>query len=467
MFIKNSKEELMETVLVICSRKSNQIQINIGYAVIMNSLKLHGIKRRLIDLIPIDPEKRMDHLRKNLSPNRAIYAFGITIGNGQIIEVEKCAKIIKEANPDNIIIYGGPLASSSPKILLENCLCDYALAGEAENTFPELLRRLLGGEKYPSTDDIPGLYYKQDGIIKGKTHKKIGVLTKTSNPDYSEFDMDFYLGYLKETNQSWEIMASRGCVANCTFCYKMVGSGLSVRSVDDVLDEMEMIIKDYSLSKFYFVDDSLLVLKKWYRDFLKRKRERELEFNFVIQARIDAIDEELVREGKKNGLTCICTGVESISQLALDKMRKRITIEKVHEKIALVRRYGLELSVNFMIGFDWETEADWQNMHDFIRDNLAGQVKLNILTPLPNTFIYEQAKERGLVGNEYEYILKMGDLYFELVVNMTNLPDEKLRYWYDKIQALASRKIAFPASERYLTKLAEHYYRRFPLEKRL
>lgn len=456
----------METVLVICSRRSNQIQISIGYAVLMNSLKLHGIERRLIDLIPIDPEERMNHLRRNLSPRRAIYAFGITIGNGQIIEVEECASIIKEANPDNIVIYGGPLASSSPKVLLANCLCDYVLTGEAENTFPELLKRLLRDEKYPSTDDIPGLYYWQDGVIKGRVHRKIGVLTETSNPNYSEFDMGFYVGYLKETDQSWEIMASRGCVANCTFCYKMVGSGLSVRSVNDVLDEMEMVIRDHGLMKFYFVDDSLLVMTEWYRDFLRRKRERGLDFKFVVQARIDAIDEELVSVGAENGLVCISTSVESVDQAALDKMRKRITVEQVLEKMALVRQHGLAFSANFIIGFEWETETDWQEMFNFIQDNLPGQVKLNILTPLPNTFIYKQAKERGLIGDEYEYIRKMGDLYFELVVNMTTMPDEKLLEWYRRINAVASRDIALPVSKRYLTKLADHYYQRFPAEKR-
>lgn len=457
----------METVLVNCSRRSNQIQISIGYAVLMNSLKLHGIDRRLVDLIPIDPSERMDHFRRNLSPGRAIYAFGITIGNGQILEVEECARIIKEADPDNIIIYGGPLATSSAKILLANCLCDYVLGGEAENTFPELVRRLLKGEKCPDPAEIPGLYYRQrDGGVACKMHKKIGTLIETSNPDYSEFDLDFYLGYLKETDQSWEIMASRGCVANCTFCYKMVGSGLSIRPVDDVLNEMEMVINDYGLSKFYFVDDSLLVMRDWYRDFLKRKRDRGLECNFIIQSRIDAIDEELVRGGADNGLVCVSAGVESVNQVALDKMRKQIKVEEIMAKIALVKRFGLAFSANFIIGFEWETEADWQEMYNFIQDNLPGQVKLNILTPLPNTFIYRQAKERGLIGDEYEYIKKMGDLYFELMVNMTSMPNERLLHWYHEIQTVASRDIAFPTSKRYLSKLAAHYYQRFPEEKR-
>lgn len=458
----------METILVNCSRKSNQIQVNIGYAVLMNSLKLNDIRRRLIDLVPVDPPERMSYLKSHLSGERAIYAFGITIGNGQILEVEECAKIIKKADQENIIVYGGPLASSSPKILLEHCLCDYALTGEAENTFPELLRRLLRGEKYPDVNEIPGLYYRRNGEIKGRIHKKIGQLAESSNPDFSEFDMDFYVGYLKETGQSWEIMASRGCVGVCSFCYKMVGSGISIRSIDDVLGEIEMVIKNYGLNKFYFVDDNLLLIKDWYQSFLRRRKERGLDFSFVVQARIDSITEEAVREGVKNGLVCVSVGVEVVSQSALDKIRKRITIEQVKEKIALLDSYGVAFSANFIIGFDWETEDDYRQMFDFIKDNnLASRAKLSYLTPLPNTLIYRQAKERDLIGDEYEYILEMGDLYWELILNLTSMPDETLRYWYDKISDMAHRKIVFPTSEKYLNKLADHHYRRIKEEKRL
>lgn len=457
----------METILVNCSRRSNQIQINIGYAVLLNSLRLHGIACRLMDLIPIDPENRLDHLKKNLSPERAIYAFGITIGNGQIIEVEECSRLIKEANPDNVVIYGGPLASSSPKVLTMNCQCDYVLSGEAENTFPELVKRLVKGEKYPSTEEIPGLYYLQDGVVVGKRHKKLEILKETSDPDYSAFDLDFYLGYLKETDQSWEIMASRGCIASCTFCYKMVGSGLSIRPVKNVLNEMEMVVKEYGISKFYFVDDSLLVMRDWFRALLKEKRDRKLNFTFVIQSRVDSIDQELVEQGAENGLVCISTGVESVNQVALDTMRKRMKIDEVFEKMALVKKYGVSFFANFIIGFEWETESYWEEMYNFIKEILPGQVKLNILTPLPNTLIYRQAKDRGLIEDEFEYIKRVGDLYFEIVVNMTRESDEKLWSWYKKIDAIASRNVIFPTSERYLTKLSDRYYQRYPEEKRL
>ena len=503
-WLSTRETENMETVVVYCARRTNQIQVPIGSAVIMNALKVNDLKCRFVDTTPVDPDERLAHFEKSLSPNPAIYAFGVTIGNHQIDEVEKCAEIVKRHNPGNIVIYGGPLASSSGKILAARSKADYVLGGEAEITFPTLVKHLLAGDQYPDTNEIHGLYYRYDqeiligehgggscgsstgsaekslvGIglkpsqpsrmkgVVGQVHKKLGVLEKASRPDYSEFDMDFYVGYLKETDQAWEIMGSRGCVAACSFCYKMVGNGLSVRSVEDVLDEMEWVVRDHGINKFYFVDDSLLVMRDWYRSFLKGKRERGLDSKFIIQARIDAIDEELVQEGVENGLICISTGVESTTQFALDKMRKSVTLEEVQAKIALVKKYGLAFNANMIIGFEWETETYWKEMLGFIEAVVPGQAKLNILTPLPSTTIYQQAKRRGLIGDEWDYIQKMGDLYFELIVNMTPESDEKLLEWYERIKAVSSRDVAFPLSDRYLSKLADHYYNRYPEERRL
>ena len=491
-----------ERVIVYCARETNQIQVPIGSAVILNALRVKGLDGRFIDLTPIDPDKRLAHFEASLSPDPAIYAFGITIGNDQINLVEECAYIIKRAHPENIVIYGGPLASASPKILTAHSRADYVLAGEAEITFPELVKQLLSGERYPDTEKIRGLYYQyreevvsgnggscgtspksgaspimQIGLkqpatiqpeIRGVVHKKLGTLENASKPDYSQFDMDFYIGYLKETDQAWEIMGSRGCVAACSFCYKMVGNGLSVRSEEDVLDEMEWVINVHGINKFYFVDDSLLVMRDWYRNLLKRMRERRIKCRFIVQARIDAMDEELVAEGKDHGLICISTGVESMSELQLKEMRKQVTPAQILEKIDLVvTRYGLAFNANMIIGFEKEDETYWQDMFNFVADVLPGKVKLNILTPLPSTTIYQQAKRRNLIGDEWHYIQGMGDLYFELMVNMTAQPDAKLLDWYEKIRAIGSRDIAFPISERYLKMLKAHHFERFPELKRL
>ena len=456
----------METYLVNVSRETNQIQITLGLCVLANSLKMHKIEPKIIDLIPVDVKDRVNHFKKKISKNRAIYGFGITIGNDHINVTENYARMVKEANPDNIVVYGGALATSSSKLLLENCLCDYVIAGEAEFSFPALIKSIENGDNY--SEDIDGLYYMKEGTVYGKMHRKLMDLGPFSNPDYSLFDMDFYIGYLKETSQSWEIMASRGCVANCSFCYKMVGHGISLRTPDAVLDEMEEIISKHDLRKFYFVDDNLLGIVEWFQEFIRRKRERNMEFTFVAQARMDAITKEICQLGKDNGLVYISVGIESTSQKTLNKIRKKITLDEVREKIKMVDDMNIPLSTNLIVGFEWETEDDYRETLGFIAENkLEQRINMHYLTPLPKTTIYKDAKKKGLIRDEFEYIKNMGDLYWELYLNMTDLSDSVLQYWFDQMIKIGHRDIAFPTSEKYLSKLSDKYFKRVPEEKRL
>lgn len=442
--------------LINISRRTNQVQFPIWASVLVNSLKLHNIEPKIIDLIPINEENREEFFKHKLSKGPDIFGFNIIAGNNHLNEVEKYAKIVLDANPNNIVVYGGPLPSAVPELLLKNCLCRYIIAGEGEFSFPGLVQSIFKREVYP--ENIPGLYYKKREVIVGTENKRIWQLDHFSKPDYSLFDMDFYINYLKETGQSFEIMASRGCRGNCSFCYKICGPGLSIRSVDSVLDEISEIIEKFAIGRFYFVDENFLELKKFFYEFIQKKRERKLEFTFIGQARIDAIDKDLCRVGHENGLVCISTGMESASQETLDEINKRITVEDIENKIKLLREFNIRISGNFIIGFPWETEDDYKGLIAFIKKNkLEKQYKLSYLTPLPSTRLYQEAIEKGLIKDEFAYIKNLGDLYWERMINLTSLPDDVLDYYYQKISLIGQKDIVYPKSKTYLRQIRKIY----------
>ncbi len=441
-----------DVYLINISRKTNQVQFPIWASVLVNSLKLHNIEPKVIDLIPVDEENREEFFKRKLSKGPAIFGFSIIAGNNHLNEVEKYAKIVLDANPNNIAVYGGPLPSAVPELLLKNCLCSYIIAGEGEFSFPSLVQSIFKGKFYP--ENIPGLYYKKGEVVVGTKNKRILQLNYFSKPDYSLFDMDFYINYLKETGQSFEIMASRGCRGNCSFCYKVCGPGLSIRSADSILDEISEIIEKFGITRFYFVDENFLESKKFFYEFIQKKRERRLEFTFIGQARIDAIDRDLCRTGSENGLICISTGIESASQGTLDIANKRITIEETEDKIKLMREFNIRISANFIIGFPWETADDYKALVAFIEKNkLEKQHKLSYLTPLPSTRIYQEAIERGLIKDEFAYIKNLGDLYWERMINLTSLPDDVLDYYYQKISVMGQKDVVYPKSKTYLRQI--------------
>ncbi len=437
--------------LVNTARKINQVQFPLWLSVLSNALRMQKIIPQIIDLIPAPIEQR-DNILLSLLPDKpAIYGFNIIAGNGHLDETNRLAQLIHNERPGSIVVYGGPLPSAIPEMILDNCPCDFVVHGEGKVSFAALIGAIKRGNR---PDEIDGIFYRDKDKIVGVRRKLARRLDDLSNPSFADIDMDFYIGYLKETGQSWEIMASRGCWADCSFCYKFMGNGMSLRSPGAVLDEIETMIHDYGMDRFYFVDENFLQIKKFFRQFIKEKNQRDISFTFVAQSRIDTIDEETLRLAARNGLVYISTGVESPSEETLKRMGKMLTLGQIENGLAIMRQYNIRPSINLVIGFPWETEADYQDIMSFIKRNkLQGLIKLHYLTPLPATRLFTETMDRGLIDNEYEYIRSLGDLYWERKINLTSLSDDTLDYYYRKISEVGKRKPKEPVSSSYSSQI--------------
>jgi radical SAM superfamily enzyme YgiQ (UPF0313 family) len=439
-------------ILVNVSRESNQIQFPIGLSVIVNTLMKHNLGVRVLDMVPYAAEEREKTFKSSISSERSIYGFGVMIGNDHLKEVEKYVALIREKSPSSIIVYGGHFPSSIPELMLQHCSCDYLVHGEGERTFPALIQAIMDGNTSP--ESITGVFFRRDGKVIGARNQRIGKLNELSNPDFSLFNMEYYLKYLRETGQSWELMASRGCYGNCSFCYKFMGSGISLRQVSYVLDEIEYIIKHFDLRRFYFVDENFLQIKKYFREFIEEKNKRGLEFTFIAQSRIDAIDEETCEIGSRNGLTCISSGIESVSQKTLDHINKKLTINVAEENLQLMRQYGIRPMVNFIMGFPTDTEDDYVELYDFItRNYLQKQVRLSYLTPLPSTQLFQELVEQGVIKDVFGYAIKLDNLYWQRHINLTDMPDELLDHHFERITELSRRDLFEVKSAEYLRQI--------------
>ena len=452
--------------LVNVSRAGNQVQFPIGLGVLANALKLEGLEVRPIDLVPVPEADQQEHFDRLLPNEPAIFGFSMFAGNHQLDEAEKYARRIREQNPDHVIVYGGSLPSSIPEMLMERAQCDYVISSEGEESFPAFVKALQRGERRPG--DVPGLYFRADGKVVNPTpSKKLVKLHEHSNVDLDFFDTDWYVDYLRETGQSWELMATRGCVQNCSFCYKMVGTGFSIRTPEAVLDEVQAIMERYGLNRFYFVDDDMMTFKKWLGEFIEIKKARGLDFTFRVQARINALEEDLLRMLIDHGLRNVSTGVESASQATLDLVEKRTKVETVEAKLQLARDLGLGITANLIIGFPWEREKHWTQLIDFVqRNQLHHRAKLSYLTPLPHTRQFDDAVRQGYIPDQYEYIRNLGDLFWERMINLTSEPDEVLTHYYQAITDIVQRHQVFPQSEKYRSKLSTQFHERVPEHRR-
>ena len=95
---------------------------------------------------------------------------------------------------------------------------------------------------------------------------------------------------------------------------------------------------------------------------------------------------------KKAGCYLIETGIESGNNEILREMRKGITIEEAVSAAKIVKKQGIVVRGNFLLGFPTETE---QTLNDTINAmvRFEGRLGYSIFTPYPGSEAYEYCKK--------------------------------------------------------------------------
>lgn len=441
--------------LVNVGNPSRWIAVPFGLAYVGRGLRLHGMDYEMIDLLPEGIERREAVFRRRIAGARdRLFGFGVILGNGNLAETLRFAAMVKEEHPSNRIIFGGPAASAIPGLIFANSQADYIVAGEGEERFPALARRLMDG--LPG-GGIPGVFAREGGgagadlgtgplVPQGKI-PKIADLDRYAPPDYDALRMDFYLDYLKDSGRSFDIVASRGCWGNCKFCFRFIGVGCNARGADSVLDEIALVKERWGLDRFAFVDENLFQNKAMFLDIMRGAEKRGLDFKFRCMTRVDNLDEEIAAVLDQGNCLSVSFGVESTSNETLHTMKKRTTVELIESKIAMLHRAGIEARGSFIIGFPGDTEKSFEDMGEFIvRNGLEGHCTVNHLTPLPATALYQEHREVLERNGAWDYVRRVdaASLFRELVVNLTDLPDEVLVAHRERLRALGQTRVVVP-----------------------
>ncbi len=199
-------------------------------------------------------------------------------------------------------------------------------------------------------------------------------------------------------------LSNRGCRAQCTFCSVRNFNGVRVRrrSVESVVDELSMLQNEFGIDHVMWLDD----------DFLYDRRESLKLFNEMIRRDIKltwdctngviaaSCTEEVVKAAAESGCIGLTIGMESGNPEILKKIRKPGTVD-VFLKAAEVLR-GVEdinARVFLMIGFPDETYAQVMDTISVAQEMALDWYNVTILQPLPNTPIFDEMFESGLVGD--------------------------------------------------------------------
>jgi anaerobic magnesium-protoporphyrin IX monomethyl ester cyclase len=331
---------------------------------------------------------------KDLSPG----VLGITGLSMESAEVHRIAGLAKEINGSCKVIVGGPYATSSPGHILQDPHIDFVVMGEGERTAGKLINALQEGK---DLSGIGGLAFKNNGTcVINPPQPAIEELDALPFPEWGLVDVEGYFRDIRKhsetpiptSNRIAPLFTSRGCPYQCTYCHNIFGKTIRLRSVANVIREIEALIKNYGVREIEVVDDCFnfdLPRAKEICDEIVR-RGIKIAISFPNGLRVDRMDEELIVKLKQAGTRVIFYAIESASPRIQRAIKKNLDLEKAGYIITRTIREGIVTCGYFMLGFPGETREEMLETLRFAKGSGLHIADFFFLIPQSNTEIFNE-----------------------------------------------------------------------------
>lgn len=269
---------------------------------------------------------------------------------------------VKDKNIPHII--GGVFPTASPDMVMSYPQINMICLGEGEETILEMAKNIRDGKPI---DSIKNTWVKQkDGSIKKNPIAPPIDINSDLLPDYSLFeDKRFYRPMGGKILRTIPLEMYRGCPYQCTFCcspmwnkfYREQTNKVFSRrkTVDRVMKEIDYLVKEYNPELFYIIDDTFLARPlEEIKDFVSKYKKYSIPF--WMNTRPETITEEKMQLMKEINCYRISIGMEcGNEQFRKEKLKRSIKNEEFPKRIEILRKSGVNFSINNIIGFPDET----------------------------------------------------------------------------------------------------------------
>ncbi len=311
--------------------------------------------------------------------------LGIGCASELLLPVLTAVNRIKRRFPQKNVVMGGiGSAGAAGDILRDFPSVDYVALGEGERSIVQLMEYLdgrAGRNRMPS-----GIAYRRSGVpVAAPPDAYVPELDSLPFPAYRRVEVGAY-GHAG-------IYTARGCPYHCTFCdvAPFWGQACHSRSVENVVDEIQLLVERYQRTTFDIMDDIFVLDRTRALSFCREIRRRKLEIEWACCGRIDLMDEEMMAEMADSGCSWIFYGIESGAGNILKIIRKGFTNYRARGVVLLSRKY-FSVVTSLMWGFPFESLEDFAStvrMVEFLRDNGCA-VDLYLLAPLPLSALFRE-----------------------------------------------------------------------------
>jgi len=332
-------------------------------------------------MLPSTWEKRLVDLNvTGLSEKDLLWADYVFI-SAMIVQRDAARAVIARCKEAGVpVVAGGPLFTMEHEQFPE---VDHFVLNEAELTLPPFLADLANGcaRRLYTTTEFPDI-------------------RQTPAPLWQLADLKHY--------NTVSIQFSRGCPFNCDFCNvtALLGHRPRTKTAPQLIAELDSLYALDWRKGVFFVDDNFIGNKKQLKTeilpALIAWRKGKIGMPFNTEASINLADDpELMALMTQAGFNTVFVGIETPNEDSLIECSKTQNKGRdLVESVKRLQRAGLQVQGGFIVGFDSDSPAIFQQQIDFIQKSGIVTAMVGLLQAPMGTRLYARMQEEGRLVSE-------------------------------------------------------------------
>jgi len=379
-------------------------------------------------LLPKEWEKRLVDTNIH-SLNRAdikwcdmVFISAMEVQRKSVMQIINQVKIFGKP-----IIAGGPLFTGSvndyPQI-------DTFILNEGEITLPQYLSDLQSGSP----------------VKKVYETVEFADISKSPLPDLSIIDLQEY--------DTMSVQLSRGCPFHCDFCNvtALLGHVPRLKTVQQIIAELDQLYAAGWRHNVFFVDDNFIGNKRFIKEeilpALIEWHKDKPGFRYSTEASINMADDiELLDLMAEAGFVDVFIGIETPNEESLIECNKKQNSRRdLIKSINIIQNHGLHVMAGFIVGFDHDTPAIFDQMISFIQDSGIVTAMVGLLQAPFGTKLYDRLSEENRIIKEMTGDNTDGTTNIQTIIE----PKELQKGYFRIMQSIYSPALLYPRIKKFL-----------------
>ena len=321
--------------------------------------------------------------------------------------VKDLLSFLRDSSITSKIALYGLHPSALPERTLREEGVDFVLRGECFYTITALLEALRSGGAEKSYS-IEGLWYMRNGEIVPNGWGRI--VENIDDLPFAAWDllpMTRYrahnwhcFGQLGKRSPYAAIYTSLGCPYDCAYCNIRAlyngRPGIRFRSPENVTEEIDLLVKDHNVRNIKVLDELFILKESRIMEFCDLLIGRGYDLNIWAYARIDTVNETVLKRMRKAGVRWLCYGIESANEEVRKGVSKgKFDTVKIRKTVEMTRRAGINTIGNFMFGLPEDSLTTMRETLTLAKDLGCEYANFYVTMAYPGSRLYEKLQRDG------------------------------------------------------------------------